>query len=241
MISGLLSAAVLDKEFQLDSDMYGFVWEKICKSKHAQFFLWEGIIPYCLAEVWAMSNIQGTRKPDRNIFILLRDLLSCNGNENRDLHLPGPYCSLEEVVFWKYRVYLQKLRSDIDRDDYYRRSWFAEPLFYLLVRRNYKGACKTFWPELTRFRHARTRLPNANAFGPMLCNDAVSEDKIIDVSRTKTWSEAISDATASSPPLIPPQLSQKPALVLLYCLFVPQRMDCDVILWLDRAFCRSWY
>jgi hypothetical protein len=59
--------------------------------------------------------------------------------------------------------------------------------------------------------------------------------------RPKTWNEAIVDAGKHIEPSIPAQLLAKPTLVLLYCLFCPQRMDRDVILWLDRAFCRAWY
>jgi hypothetical protein len=196
---------------------------------------------YCLAEFWALNNIQGTKEPDRRLFALLRDLLNCNNHERNELHLIGPYYSLEQAVRWKYRFFLQTLRSHVDRDDHYRRSWFAEPLFHLLVRRNYKSACKVLWPDVTRFLHMRTRLPRVDAFGPTECDEAISEERVIDTPRSKTWNEAVADAVVTVTPMVPAQLLNRPALLLLYCLFVPQRMDRDVVLWLDRQFCKSWY
>jgi hypothetical protein len=136
---------------------------------------------------------------------------------------------------------LQNFRSKIDRDSHYRRSWSAEPLFYLLVRRNYKSACKSLWPALTRFIHVRARLNEATDYGPAECDTASAEDKVIDVEAARSWSDVVLEASNSTNPLIPQQLLERPILTLLYCLFVPQRMSPEVILWLDRAFCRSWY
>lgn len=239
MIAGLLSVAILDDQLGLNQERRDFLWELICKAKHSKFFLWEGMVPFCLAEFWALSNIQGTKEPDRRLFVMLNDILKCNGNEATHVQLVGPYYTLDEVVRWQYRIFLQTLRSPLDRDDHYRRSWFAEPLFVLLVRRNYKSACKAVWPEITRFIHMRTRLPAAADFGPTSCDNAVTEDRLIDTSSAKTWDEVTKEAGQPSAPRIPAQLLQRPALILLYCLFAPQRMDRDVILWLDRAFCKT--
>jgi hypothetical protein len=215
------------------------MWEFICKEQHSQFLLWEGIVPFCLAEFWALSNI--TVKPHRQLFTLIRDILHCNNSDSSEEHLPGPYYSLTQVVEHKYRQFLGVQRSDIDLDNHRRRSWFAEPLFYLLARRNYKVWCQQLWPSLTRFLHDRTRLQSAADFGPASSATAHAEDKLLDTSTQKTWDDVVADAKQSNSPLIPAQLYAMPHLVLLYCLFVPQRMDRDVILWLDRQFCRTWY
>jgi len=242
MISGLASAALLDRDLVLNRDTWDYLWELVCKAKHSSFMLWEGIIPYCLAEFWALSNIQGTKEPDIRLVGLINGILTSNDTEDSEQRqLPGPYYTLCDVVEWKYKIALQNLRSDIDRDSHYRRSWFADALFLLLVRRNYKSMCKYLWPALTKFVHVRTRLPDAFSFGPAKCDSALSEDKIIDVTHAKSWSDAVTEASQTPTPLIPPELLMRPALTLLYCLFVPQRMDRDVILWLDRAFCRTWY
>jgi hypothetical protein len=241
MISGLISVALLDQELMLDNDTRDLLRERVCKTKHVRFMVWEGLVPYCLAEFWALSNIQGTQEPDRRLFAVIRDILSSNGADSTQLHLPGPYYTLCEVVEWQYKSLLLDFRSDIDRDNHYRRSWFAEAIFYLLARRNYKSACKLLWPNLTKFIHARTRLPDSIHFGPARCDSAVAEDKIIDVTSAKNWNDVVTEASANIIPLIPPQLLERPILTLLYCLFVPYRMNCDIILWLDRVFCKSWY
>ena len=241
MIAGLVSAAILDKTIEFDDATNDFIWEFICKEKHSAFLLWEGILPFCLAEFWALSNIQGTMDPHRRLFGLIRDVLHCNDSDSAEEQLPGPYYSLRQVVEYKYKQFLGVQRSEIDLDNHRRRSWFAEPLFYMLARRNYKAWCKQLWPPLTKFIHNRTRLQNAVDFGPASSATAVAEDKLLDTSTQKTWNDVVADAKQSNSPLMPAQLYAMPHLVLLYCLFVPQRMDRDVILWLDRQFCRTWY
>jgi len=222
--------------------VYDFLWEFVCKIRHREFFIWEGIVPYCLAEFWALSNIQGTKEPDRRLVVLLHDILKSNSTDDGEQRqLPGPYYTLSDIVRWRYRHFLLSFRSPLDRDSHYRRSWFAEALFYLLVRRNYKSACELLWPDLTRFTHVRTQLPNANQFGPALCEDAIAEDKMIDVTEPKSWADVVVEASSDRTPGIPPQLLERPILTLLYCLFMPQRMSIDVILWLDRTLSKSWY
>ncbi|WP_316179997.1 MULTISPECIES: hypothetical protein [unclassified Bradyrhizobium] len=241
IISGILAAAILDKTIELDDSTRDFIWDFVCKEKHSSFLLWEGIIPFCLAEFWAMSNIQGTIEPHRRLFALVNGILQCNRAENPLENLPGPYYSLGQVVEHKYGPFLGVLRSEIDMDSHRKRSWFAEPLFFMLARRNYKSWCQLLWPELTRFLHCRTRLKKAEDFVASRSETAVTEDTLIDVSSQKTWDDVIEDAKLLNTPLIPEQLRARPSLVLLYCMFAPQRMDRDVILWLDRQFCHTWH
>lgn len=214
----------------------------VCETKHSRFLIWEGIIPYCLAEFWALCNVQGTKEPDKRLFRLTTNVINANNNEVEAVQLPGPYYTLGEVVRWQNKFFLQNFRSRIDGDNHYRRAWFAQPLFMLLARRNYKAACQSLWPDLTRFVHVRTRLPNSSDFGPFECEGAIAEDCLINTSKQKTWPELTFDVSRERLPQIPELLLDRPVLVLLYCMFMPQRMDCDVILWLDRRFCKStWY
>jgi hypothetical protein len=112
-------------------------------------------VPYCLAEFWALSNVQGTTEPDKRLAALIGTILRANSVEHtEDGHLAGPYYTLSEVIEWKYSALLGNFSSELGRDNHYRRSWFAEALFVLLVRRNYKSACKALWPTLTKFIHA---------------------------------------------------------------------------------------
>jgi hypothetical protein len=239
ILAGLASAVILDRDMTLTEQQSEFLRALISNKKQSRFMLWEGIVPYCLAEFWALSNVQGTQDPDYRLIALISGILNSNDQENAELHLPGPYYSLREVVERNYKVLLQNFRSEIDQDSHYRRSWYADALFMLLVRRNYKRTCKVLWPSLTRFTHTRTPLPDAISFGPASCKTAISEDKLIDVTTQKTWDQVTSEASEEVTPLIPSQLLMRPVLVLLYCLFVPQRMDRDLILWLDRQFCKS--
>jgi hypothetical protein len=85
------------------------------------------------------------------------------------IDLPGPYYSLAEVVEWRCGWLLGRSKFDPDGDSHYRRSWFAEALFFLIARRNYRSSCQLLWPTLTRFMHVRTRLSEATDFGPSIC------------------------------------------------------------------------
>jgi hypothetical protein len=76
IIAGMASAALLDRDLSFDKDTKDFLWEFICKTKHVAFLLWEGIVPFCLAEFWALSNIQGTKEPDRRLSLLLHGILA---------------------------------------------------------------------------------------------------------------------------------------------------------------------
>jgi hypothetical protein len=173
------------------------------------------------------------RSTDFRLAALVGDILNSNGQENPEFHLPGPYYSLSDVVKWKYKELLQNYRSDIDQDNHYRRSWFVEALLMLLVRRNYKSTCKTFWPAVTRFTHVRTILPDPIYFGPAPCESAICEEKLIDTRTQTTWSKLTEEASQTTTPRIPGEFLSHPVLVLLYCMFCPYRMDRDMILWLD--------
>jgi hypothetical protein len=86
-----------------------------------------------------------------------------------------------------------------------------------------------------------TRLQNTHDFGPANCVNAIAEERLIDTTVPKSWDQVIDDASATYRPLMPDRLFKHPELVLMYCMFIPQRMDRDVILWLDRQFCRTWH
>jgi hypothetical protein len=239
MIAGLLSAAWLDPELALPIEARDFIWEFVCKTKHREFLFSEGIVPFCLSEFWALSDMQGTRRPDVNIAALVNDIINTNGSEDQSRHLPNPYFDLEDVLIWRYQPVVGFRISDIDDDSCYRRSWFLESLFFLLARRNYKQTCRIYWPEITRFLHVRTRLKFEWQFGLCACDDASAEDRVLATPRS--WSEIVAECGAEFEPFIPDYLKSKPVLVLMFCLFVPYRMDKDVVMWLDRAFSNAWY
>jgi hypothetical protein len=241
MICGVASIAFLDEGFELSDDERDFLRKFLCNASHKFFLLWEGIIPFCVSEMWALAKIQGTMEPDRRLIALLGGVLQANDSEDWGHQLPSPYYSLAEVVEWKLSEWLGSSQFDLSLDSHYRRSWFAEPLFYLLARRNWKQTCRLYWPLITKFVHQTTRIPNASAFGPLKCDGAVAEDRLIDITSPRTWAEVVEEASKKVEPTIPPQLMAWPWLILLYCLFVPYRMTPDVLLWLDRQFGKTWY
>jgi hypothetical protein len=55
----------------------------------------------------------------------------------------------------------------------------------------------------------------------MTCENAIAEDNLIDVSTQKTWLALTAEVGQERVPQIPERLLDKPALVLLYCMFMP--------------------
>src|SRR5262249_29984072 len=153
---------------------------------------------------WALSCMQGTARPDMNIAALVNDILNSNGTEEELRHLPNPYFDVEEVLTWRLQPFIGFRLSDVDDDSYYRRSWFLEALFLLLVRRNYKQTCKIFWPEVTRFMHARTRLKFKWQFGLLNCHEVAAEDRVLQV--PTNWKEVVVECGTEVEPIIPDYL-----------------------------------
>lgn len=239
MLMGLFSVAALDAELNLDEDTRDFLWRFICKSKTRNFVIGEFIIPACLAIFWAKLNLQGTNEPIQELAGILSTIVNLNGLEEPSGHIPGPYYDSEEVIKWKYGGFLGVGLSGLDEDSQFRRSWFAEGLFYLIARRNYKGFCKGIWPDLTRFLHVRTRLRSRWAFGLINVDDSSEEDKQIKV--PQSWDDVVLTAEQIPSPNLPENFLNKPIFLLLYCLFVPYRCDFDVVLWLDSQLAKSWF
>lgn len=240
MLVGLFSVFALDKETEKDEATADFLWSFICKSKSRSFLLGEFIIPYCLANYWAQSNLQGTQQPDIDLSQILGMLLFCNSSENVRGHLPGPYYTPTEIIEWAYQEFLGVRNADLAEDNHHERSWFAEPLFFLLVRRNLKRTCQAHWYALTKFLHVETKLKSDWEFGVASSDDAQQQDKQLRV--PQSWNDVVKTASVEIVPNIPEAMLAKPLLVLLYCLFVPYRMNYEVIMWLDRKLNpSSWY
>ena len=239
LLMGIFSAAALERSLSLSDAAEKFIWHLICRSRSQYFLAGEFIVPACLAIFWAQSNIQGSNKPDRELGTLLANLVNMNSNPEVRKQAPSPYYALEDVVEWAYQEFLGVGFHDIDDDSNYRRSAFAEGLFYLLVRRNYKISCKYIWPDITRFAHVRVRLPARWQFGMVRSEEATQEDKQIRI--PQTWTDVVTFAQTDSKPNAPTLLLANPVIMLLYCIYVPYRMDTDVMLWLDRQFCGAWY
>ncbi|MBX3521913.1 MAG: hypothetical protein KF807_01765 [Xanthobacteraceae bacterium] len=242
MVVGLLSCALLDAEMKSkllkDEAKYDVIWSLICDKKNERFLIGESIFPYHLADYWCQHNIQGSWKPEWTMVGALNALLTFNNQEDFLKQIPGPYYSLHEILEG------QLLHSEggphyLEGDCHYRRSFFAEPLFYLVVRRNFKTSCKRLWPTLTLFRHVRSRLKEPWQFSLIDCNDALEEEKQLPV--PQSWDDVVETASKDFSPLMPPLLMKSPLIALLFCLFIPYRMDFDVCMWLDRQFAKSWY
>lgn len=240
MVIGLVSVLALASDVNKEPELADYIWSLVCETSSSQYLFGEAILPFCLAAFWAQSSLQGKRTPDVEIVGILRTILSANSDDNARRHIVGPYYTLPEVIEWQLKEFLGVGISKLDEDDHYQRSWFAESIFYLVARRNYKQACKYFWFDLTKFLHSRTRLQAPWQFGLIEYENASHEDKQVRV--PQTWADVVDAASREYTPLAPAVMMERPLMVLLYCLFVPHRMDFDTVLWLDRKLSLStWY
>ena len=240
MLMGLFSVLVLDERVEIKETTYEYLWNFICKNKSKGFLSGEFIIPYCLAVFWAQSKIQGSQKPDYELAYTLRALLDNNGQEDIEAHIPGPYYNIVESVEWHYSSFIGVLNRDLEEDNHYERGWFTRAIFYLLVRRNMKCTCQLLWYRLTKFLHTEIFLESDWEFGLYRSERARQQD--IQLRVPQSWADVVETAEKNTVPKIPEVMMDKPVLVLLYCLFVPYRMNYDVVMWLDRKLSRSsWY
>lgn len=239
MVYGLLSVLSLE-ELRVngklsDNSCYDFLKDQI----DFPFLDGEYIIPYVLGFVWAADNLSAKRNSDALLISTVRALISANGNKVRDFHIPSPFYGLVDVVRWRNRILLGVRDSVIEEDNFYRVSWFARPLFYLLVRRNWKLTCKAIWPDLTRFTHKSSLLKDKKEFSNWRAKSAV--DTALMCRIPQSWEDVVGDARKTGDIQVPQCLLDDHIMCLLYCLFVPFRMTPDLVLFLDRQFSRTWY
>ena len=240
MLIGFFATVLLRNSPDLSSDIKDFLWRFVCRGDASRFLAGEFIIPFCLAHYWASSNFQGTLRPDAELIGILNTILTANSADDVRGHLPGPYYNAVDVIEWSHQEFLGRTNVDLEYDSHHERSWFSEAIFYLMVRRNYKKSCQLHWYRLTKFLHMETKLDNDWEFALNSSVNARHRDKQIKV--PQSWSDVVETASEERMPNIPPLMLENPLIVLLFCLFVPYRMNFDVVMWLDRQFIKeSWY
>lgn len=195
----------------------------------------EGIIPAFLSVFWAKENFSADRECDIEMMSVLNALINMASY--------GPnvssYYSLEEETLFNYRDYLGKGWHHIESDERIGMSQFAYACALLLVKRNWKRTVKNFWSELTHIVRQETILDDSAQFSFFRSSNAREISKLVQI--PKTWDELVEEASRPVEVNLPFLLKQNAILVALFLIFMPHRATEDIVLWLDRELCKTWY
>ena len=199
----------------------------------------EYVVPSALAYFWATEHVSGKRDGDLALMSMLDTILAVNGQEGAEANLASPYHGLVDVARSKYRRWLGFSYHALDRDSAFNSSWFAKSIFYMVARRNWKRHCRTFWPQLTRMAHKKVVLTDVSEFAFWRSAAAVESTEIIAV--PQTWDDVIAHCQRPLSPAVPGALKDDPVVCLLTCMFLPFRMNDEIVASLDRSFSGAWY
>lgn len=195
----------------------------------------EGIIPAFLSLFWAKENFDASRECDIEMVSVLNALINMASY--------GPnvssYYSLEEETLFHYRDYLGRGWHHIEADERIGMSQFAYVCTLLLVKRNWKKTAKNHWSEITHIVRQETILDNLVEFPFFRSSNAREITKLVQIPRT--WDELVEEASRPVEVELPFLLKKNTFLVALFLIFMPHRATEDIVLWLDRELCDTWY
>lgn len=117
-------------------------------------------------------------------------------------------------------------------------TYFAESLMHLLVRANWKDACRKLWPDVSRFRFVEFR-PRYTWQYCLPFNDQGYYGEVQPPTR-KEWSDLVYEARSNRCDSAPQPVVERPLLHALYVLLFPYRATPDVVRHLSHVFNRAW-
>jgi hypothetical protein len=118
-------------------------------------------------------------------------------------------------------------------------SYFAESLLHLLVRANWKNACRDLWPNVSRILFIQFRPANPWQFCLSHCEEG-GYDQVQPPLR-KEWAALVEEARSVRCDSAPQSVVDRPFLLALFVLLFPYRGRPDVIRRLSYAFNRVWH
>lgn len=199
--------------------------------------LWgEAAIPQFLTYWWFKRRTTPGRDPDAFLMGLVK-AISATSEENRT-DLPSPYWDFEAVLRHQLAPVLGELQDPLRDETIGVTSSFVEPLLHLLVRTNWKEACRELWPNVSRtqFVHFRPR----RRWQYCLVHTDQGEYRQVQPPLRKLWADLVEEATSVRDESSPTPLQERPFLHALYVLLFPYRASPDVVRRLSYSFNPSW-
>lgn len=195
----------------------------------------EGLVPPFLAVFWAKQKFSGDCNSDVELMNVLRSLIE----SAKAGTLISPYYDIEDVVQCRWKAYLGRAWHAIDDDVRKNMSQFSYLLTCMLAKRNWKQTVRSHWPDVTRLARQQTRISDPNEFGFYRSNSASEETLLVEI--PQTWDQFTGSFAAPISPNIPTSLQSDPVLCVLLLTFLPFRATEEMVLWLDRTLCKTWY
>lgn len=211
--------------------------------------LWgEGAIPQFLAYCWYARATNASLEPDGVLVQLLRVTTTIQKQGDKQATLPGPYYSFEDVR--RHQLAVATGAPDPGQDDSPRAaSFFAEPLFHLVVRTGLKQTCKSIWPDLTRISHEGFEPQHRWGFCLWRTANGTSTTRLLmeregapaSTTYEGQWSDVVERARCVGTPEVPNFLREHPELLLLFAILCPHRATPNVVRYLGHVFSEVWF
>jgi hypothetical protein len=211
--------------------------EEFLNEGKSQLFLWgEAAIPQILAYYWFLRRTDSRAAVDAMLVQMIAATVASQGDE--PVGLPSPYWNFEDIARHTLVPILGSDQDPLRKESTGRFSYYAESLFHLLVRMNWKNQCRTFWPDLTRIQfiqfNPRTQWQYCLSFSEE------GEYRQVQPPFRKEWQALMEDASSVRDDSAPHPLSERPLLHALFVLLFPYRGTPDVIRSLSYQFIRTW-
>lgn len=238
LVYGLCSLVFHWPRSALIDDEFVRKLEKAIPKRFGSRCLWgEAGIPALLSHYWFFcSRTRGIESE-----FLLAQLLAAllNSQISKDAApLASPYFCIEDVVKSRHAG---KIFSDdpMEGEGFARTSFFAEPLFMMLVQANLKQTCKILWSKYTKCLVRRFDPDEIWQFGIIHCDNGKNSDVVIETPRH--WDDLVKVCVSGRTPAVPQYLLDRPHLLLFYLFIAPQRANVELILFLARKLSPIWF
>ena len=200
---------------------------EFCKEKRGQLKLWgEAAIPQWLAFFWCFRKIDATTKPDDLLKLLISTICKLNHPRSEILSLANPYYEAEDIL-----PHIFGLTEEPITETFRGLAYSLEGLVHLYVRRNWRQAMSTLWPNITRLMY-RSFVPVKYCDFYRWRNEE-GTDEIVSPKHTQNWEELKVTSFESEGTCIPPSIKKHPILLLLFLCVYPHRMNAEIMRWLD--------
>jgi len=193
--------------------------------------LWgEYATPQFMAIYWALKPLGYSILADRLIFSMLKGIIEQNINKNG---IPDPYHPLSEVVLTSLGL------SDTQHEETYKgRSYSLDSLIQLLARRGYRGALAENWRQITLLHFAEFEPETAWQYCLWHCEDGVFHETM--PKAPQSWKELVDKASSINLEKIPTYFLDNPAILLLFLLVYPHRLQPDVVKYIDKELLKTF-
>lgn len=214
-----------------------FLHEWLPKDFRSTAFWGEGCVPQVLAHYWYISRTDATCRSEVSLAEILDAITRCCLGEG-GIKFPSPYFGIEDVMRHHLAAFLQC--DDPLKDETVQQvSYFAEPLLHLVVRTNFKQACKLLWPRISRLRFEYFR-PERRWQYAIAKSERGRQISIIPP-LSKEWDDLLREARDCQLPGVPRALATDKFLLLLFVIAFPFRATPEVVRYLGWKFGSVWF